>query len=206
MKYLGKTKIGRFASKPGTIYPQMRLPQKCAHEIGATAHIYETEVNAKKAFLFVLEERDAGHSDQVLQSPDKNVKLGEEEAFEKLCKWQCVNVGSKEVIDGLFLVASVGMDCLHNRRFVATTITQLQERAESKKWDKNGFARPLLACFTATGCYFVTRLSRSTVDCADNESALKKWKIVKIIVVLRQIELAAKLFRCTILMITFDLI
>jgi hypothetical protein len=47
-----------------------------------------------------------------------------------------MNVGSKEVVDGLFPVAhvSVGMDCLHKPvHFALTMITQLQERTESER-------------------------------------------------------------------------
>jgi hypothetical protein len=35
--------------------------------------------------------------------------------FREALQWHCVNVGSKEVLDSLFLVAcvSLGMDCLH---------------------------------------------------------------------------------------------
>ncbi len=45
--------------------------------------------------------------------------------FEKVCKWHCVNVRSKEVVDGLFLIACIGLrtDCLHKRCFVLTVIT-----------------------------------------------------------------------------------
>src|SRR5271157_2304934 len=70
---LGKTKIGRFSSKPNVIYPQLRLPQDRKAVIGETAHVCATEHEGKKAFLFVLEERKAreGESDnaasQVLQ-------------------------------------------------------------------------------------------------------------------------------------------
>lgn len=41
MKFIGKTKIGRFASKPDIIYPQLRLPSQCAELIGKKASLYE---------------------------------------------------------------------------------------------------------------------------------------------------------------------
>ena len=79
MKYVGKTKIGKFSSKPNVIYPQLRLPQWLANTIGETAHIYATEHNTNTAFLFVLD----GHKNldcseqsasQVLQPNRKVVK------------------------------------------------------------------------------------------------------------------------------------
>ncbi len=79
MRYLGKTKIGRFASKPNVIYPQMRLPRDCREVIGETANIYEMSHLGKKAFLFVLKGQEtviAGQqASKVLQPDPKVVKL-----------------------------------------------------------------------------------------------------------------------------------
>ena len=52
-----------------------------------------------------------------------------------------MKVSSKQVVDGLFLVAFIGLGmgclgCLHKRRFAVTVITQLQERAESERKEK----------------------------------------------------------------------
>jgi hypothetical protein len=46
-----------------------------------------------------------------------------------------VNVGSKELLEGLFLLActDLGVYCLHERCFVYMVITQLQKRAESER-------------------------------------------------------------------------
>lgn len=45
-----------------------------------------------------------------------------------------MDVGSKDLVDGLLLVACVGlrMDCLHVVEFVLTVITEVQERTESE--------------------------------------------------------------------------
>ena len=86
MQYLGKTKIGRFASKPNVIYPQMRLPQYCRETIGETADIYEVAHLGKKAFLFVLEGQEltdiVGLESQVLQPDEKVLQLSTEISIE----------------------------------------------------------------------------------------------------------------------------
>ena len=45
-----------------------------------------------------------------------------------------MNVGSKEVVDGLFFVDCIGfgVDCLHKMRFVLIVIIQQQKRDESE--------------------------------------------------------------------------
>jgi len=88
MQYLGKTKIGKFSSKPNLIYPQLRLPQDRKEVIGETAHVYATEHDGNKAFLFVLKERQAreGESErstsQVLQQDETVLQPVEEPAVE----------------------------------------------------------------------------------------------------------------------------
>jgi hypothetical protein len=86
MWYLGKTKIGRFASKPNVIYPQMRLPRDCHGVIGETACVYEVAHLGKRAFLFVLEGEEMTDvivtGSQVLQPDPKVVKLSAEVSVE----------------------------------------------------------------------------------------------------------------------------
>jgi hypothetical protein len=79
VKYVGKTKIGKFSSKPNVIDPQLGLPQWLANTIGKITHIHATEYNAKKALLFVLEDQDCANSverspSQVLRPSVKIIK------------------------------------------------------------------------------------------------------------------------------------
>ena len=85
MRYLGRTKIGRFASKPNVIYPQMRLPQDCRGVVGATANVYEISHLGKKAFLFVIKGQEtviAGQASKVLQPDPKVLQLSAEVSVE----------------------------------------------------------------------------------------------------------------------------
>ena len=88
MEYLGKTKIGRFSAKPNVIYPQLRLPQDCQNVIGETAYAYATEHEGKKAFIFVLQDREeredksASSANRVLQLNDKVLQLSAESSIE----------------------------------------------------------------------------------------------------------------------------
>ena len=87
MEYLGKTKIGRFSAKPNVIYPQLRLPQDCQNVIGETAYAYAAEHEGKKAFIFVLQDREeredksASSANRVLQLNDKVLQLSAESSI-----------------------------------------------------------------------------------------------------------------------------
>ena len=54
MQYIGKTKIGKVQPNTNSTYPLLRLPQECGEAIGASAHLYEMQVEGKKVFLAVL--------------------------------------------------------------------------------------------------------------------------------------------------------
>ena len=58
MRHLGKTKIGKVQPNIKTTYPLLRLPQECGDTIGASAHLYEMQVEGQQVFLAVLGDDD----------------------------------------------------------------------------------------------------------------------------------------------------
>jgi mRNA-degrading endonuclease RelE of RelBE toxin-antitoxin system len=77
MRFVSKSKIGRLSAKKGKIYAQIRLPPQFADTIGEVADVFETELNAKRAFLLVTKQSvlDDG---KVLQHSEKVVKPADE--------------------------------------------------------------------------------------------------------------------------------